>query len=278
MARKSAARKKTAAPAQDVIPLSEVLKKLFALGYFGEKPWAKVKAIRGAELAKAVKAYQKFNGIKPTGVVEPKTAHKIWRPRCGLPDFNLTMGWHECRWPMRKITYYHEIRMPGLSAEQISEAYAIAFSQWAEVCDIEPVSAASHKTANIYARSGMGRKDGLDNRGGTLAWSELPCGVNENIQLDQMYDEAEAWSFNMAVAVMCHELGHALGLPHLNDGNLMAPYYDPNVTAPQPGDIAEIVKVYGERKEKYAITQDAAPHVHGTIVINGRPYVLVPQT
>ena len=276
MARKPSAHKKTAD--KNVIPLSEVLQKLYALGYFGDKSWTKVKAIRGAELAKAIKAYQKFNGIEPTGIVEERTAHRIARARCGLPDFNLTMGGHECKWPMKKITYFQEIQMPGLSAEQISEAYAIAFSQWAEVCDIEPVLAASHQTANIYARSGVGRKNGLDNRGGTLAWSELPCGVNENIQLDQMYDEAEAWSFNMAVAVMCHELGHALGLPHLNDGNLMAPYYDPNVTAPQAGDIEEIVKVYGKRKEKYAITQDAAPHIHGTIVINGRPYVLVPQT
>jgi len=278
MTRKSAAQKKNVVADQNVIPVAEILKKLFDLGYFGAKSWAKVKTVRGAELSKAIKAYQKFNGIRATGVVEPKTAHRISRARCGLPDFNLTMGGHECRWPMRRITYYQEIRMPGLTAEQIHEAYAVAFSQWAEVCDIEPVLAASHKTANIYARSGMGRKHGLDNRGGKLAWSELPCGVDENIQLDQMYDEAEAWSFNMAVAVMCHELGHALGLPHLNDGNLMAPYYDPNVTAPQPGDIAEIVKVYGPRKEKYAITQDAAPHVHGTITINGRPYVLVPQT
>lgn len=276
MARKPAAHKKTAD--KNVIPVAEILKKLYDLGYFGDKSWEKVKKIRGSELAKAIKAYQKFNGIEPTGIVEEKTAHRIARARCGLPDFNLTMGGHECKWPMKRITYYQELNLPGLTKNQIAEAYAIAFSQWAAVCDIEPILANSHKTANIYARSGMGRSNGLDNRGGTLAWSELPCGVNENIQLDQMYDEAEAWSFNMAVAVMCHELGHALGLPHLNDGNLMAPYYDPNVTSPQAGDIEEIVKVYGKRKEKYAITQDASPHVHGAIVINGRPYVLVPQT
>lgn len=274
MARKPARKKDVA----NVIPLPEVLKKLFNLGYFGDKPWDKVKKISGTELSRAIKAYQTFNGIEPTGIVEEKTAHRIARARCGLPDFNLTMGGYECKWPMPKITYYQEIKMPGLTAEQVAEAYSIAFSQWAEVCNIEPELVTSAGSANIYAKSGMGSKHGLDNRGGTLAWSELPCGVAENMQLDQMYDEAEAWSFNMAIAVMCHELGHALGLPHLNDGNLMAPYYDPNVTTPQAGDIAEIVKVYGKRKTKYSITQDAAPHVQGTIVINGRPYVLVPQT
>jgi hypothetical protein len=73
----------------------------------------------------------------------------------------------------------------------------------------------------------------------------------------------------MAVSVICHELGHALGLPHLNAGNLMAPYYDPDVTAPQKGDIEEIVKLYGKRTQPYAITKDASPQIAGSILING---------
>lgn len=261
-----------------VIPVHEILHKLHTLGYFGELPWTKVKNIRGNDLAKAIKAYQAFNGLEPTGTVEPKTAHRIDRRRCGLPDFNLTAAGTVCKWPQTRIAYYQEIKLPGLTAEQVAEAYSIAFSQWAEVCNIEPVQAEGPNTANIYARSGVGKQNGLDNRGGTLAWSELPCGVAENIQLDQMFDEAEAWSFNMAVAVMCHELGHALGLPHLNDGNLMAPYYDPNLTTPQKGDIDEIVKLYGKRSVKYPITKDAGLKIGGTVTINGRPYVLVPKT
>jgi hypothetical protein len=272
------ARKPTAQKSEHVIPTSEILNKLFTLGYFGDTTWAKVKKIDGKDLEQAIKAYQLFNGLDPTGTVGPKTAHRIARRRCGLPDFNLTTPGHVCKWPMAKIAYYQEIKFPGMSHEQVAEAYSIAFSQWAEVCNIDPQLADSPSKANIYARSGTGKKNGLDDRGGTLAWSELPCGVAENVQLDQMFDEAEAWSFNMAVAVICHELGHALGLPHLNDGNLMAPYYDPNVTAPQKGDIAEIVKLYGKRTKKYPITKDAGLKIGGAITINGRPYVLVPQT
>lgn len=273
------ARKSSKSKEPGVLPPAEVLKKLYELGYFGTKPWAVVKKIKGVELEKAVKAYQEFHGLNPTGHVGPNTAHRINRRRCGLPDFNITAaGGKPCKWPMKKILYYHEIKMPGITDEQVRDAYDIAFSQWAEICDIEPQRAESPKTANIYAKSGTGKAHGLDNRGGTLAWSELPCDVHENIQLDQMFDEAEPWSFNMAVAVICHELGHALGLGHLNNGNLMAPYYDPNVTAPQKGDIEEMVKLYGKRTSKYSINKDAAPQVLGRIIINGRPYVLVPQT
>jgi matrix metalloproteinase-25 (membrane-inserted) len=273
--------RKPASPAAEahVLPISEILSRLHALGYFGDKTLAQAKKIRGAELQKAVRAFQKFNGLPTTGKVEPVTAHRINRRRCGLPDFNITApGGDPCKWPMPNISYYHEMRLPGLTDHQIAEAYDIAFSQWAEVCAIEPVRVDTHKKANIYARSGTGKKHGLDNKGGTLAWSELPCGVAENIQLDQMYDEAEDWSFNMAVAVICHELGHALGLPHLNAGNLMAPYYDPNVTKPQIGDVDEIVKLYGKRTTMYPITKDAGLQISGTLIINGRPYVLVPQT
>lgn len=268
-------------PAADghVLPPQEVLKYLFNLGYFGKKPWTKVKTIRGKELENAICAYQKFNGLDECGCVDDVTAHRLNRRRCGLPDFGLTdPNGEPCKWPMAKISYYHDVKMPGMTDEQVREAYDIAFSQWAEVCNIEPTRVEGPERANIYAKSGSGKKYNLDNRGGTLAWSELPCGVAENVQLDQMFDEAEPWSFNMAIAVICHELGHALGLPHLNNGNLMAPYYDPNVTTPQKGDIEEIVKLYGKRTKKYPITKDAALKVGGTIVINGRPYMLVPKT
>lgn len=271
--------KKPAAVDQHVLPIEPVLEYLYNLGYFGDRPWDNVKTIRGKELEKAIKAYQKFNGLEACGCVNDVTAHWISRRRCGLPDFNMTdHNGQPCKWPMKTIAYFHEIKMPGLTDSQVAEAYDVAFSQWAEVCDIEPQRVEKREKANIYARSGVGQAHNLDGRGGTLAWSELPCGVAANIQLDQMFDEAEPWSFNMAVAVICHELGHALGLGHLNAGNLMAPYYDPNLTTPQKGDIEEMVKRYGKRTAKYPITKDAGLKIGGTLMINGRPYVLVPKT
>lgn len=270
MARKPTAKK-------DVLPPEETLRYLFNLGYFGSLPWTKVKVIRGVELAKVVKSYQKFNGLKPDGYVGEKTAHRLSRKRCGLPDFGITAPTgSQCRWPMPDVAYYHDITLPGLTDEQVKIAYDTAFGQWAAVCNLNPRRVERKEVANIYARSGRGKKHNLDDRGGTLAWSELPCDVAPHIQLDQMFDEAEDWSFNMAVAVICHELGHALGLGHLNFGALMAPYYDPNVTKPQDEDIEEIVKLYGRRETPYQLNSSLV-QLGGEITINGQAYVLVPK-
>lgn len=271
--------KKSARPVvSDVIPLTQTLKYLFNLGYFPNKPWAEVKNTSDSAMRTVLKKYQKFNEIAVTGAVDEQTAHRLSRRRCGLPDFGLTApSGRACKWPMRKITYFNELSLPGLTKDQVHTAYDIAFNQWAEVCNIEPLRVEKKEVANIYAKSGRGKKNNLDSRGGTLAWSELPCDVSPNIQLDQMFDEAEDWSFSMAIAVMCHELGHALGLGHLNFGALMAPYYDPQVTKPQEEDIREIRRLYGKRKQPYSLTTKPVV-LDGEIIINGQAYILVPKT
>lgn len=261
---------------KNVLSTQEILRKLHAYGYFGKQPWSVTKKTSGKALEAAVREYQKFNGLEPTGVVGMRTAHTLGRYRCGLPDFNLTSGDSPCKWPHVNITYYSELKLPGMSDEQVKLAYDTAFAQWAAVCNIDPVRVDAAGKANIYARSGKGKAANLDDRGGTLAWSELPCSVTEQMQLDQMFDEAEDWSFDMAVAVICHELGHALGLAHLSRGNLMAPYYNPNVRSPQKGDIEEMVALYGKRK-KTAQNLKTDIQIAGTIMLNNKPYMLVPQ-
>jgi hypothetical protein len=262
---------------KSVLAVSEILRRLQKLGYFGEQPWAQVKKTSGKALEAAIREYQTFHGLEPTGIVGARTAHVMARHRCGLPDFNISGRSGPCRWPMKNITYYSQLTLPGLSKEQCTTAFDTAVGQWASVCDIDPIRVDGPSVANIFAKSGKGKAVGLDDRGGTLAWSELPCDVTEHMQLDQMFDEAEDWSFDMAVAVICHELGHALGLAHLSSGNLMAPYYDPKVTAPQKGDIAEMVALYGKRKKAAQTAKSNATKIAGTIMINGKPYMLVPQ-
>lgn len=147
----------------------------------------------------------------------------------------------QCKWPQRRITYFEAMLLRGMVRGDIEDTFDLAWKQWADVCDIEPARLPLFsESPNVIASQG-----GIDGPWGTLAYSYLPCGATQATQLQQKYDDGETWTPPYLLACACHEIGHALGLNHLDVGNLMAPILDPNITKPQPGDVAEILARYG---------------------------------
>lgn len=253
---------------------AQILRFLHRMGYFGDAPWSKVRAITGRRLSRAIREYQAFHGLDACGKADHSTLHRMNnRLRCGLPD--MTMSATDpalCKWQSRDLLYYTELSLPGLTRVEARRAFDTACRQWVEVCGLTLSRTTAPAKAHIYARSGSGRADGLDHRGGTLAWSEVPCDAQSQ-QMRQMYDRAEDWNYMMAVAVMCHEIGHALGLPHLARGNLMAAYYDPNVTKPQKGDIREMLVRYPGIRARLE-----TPTPQGIITFGDRKFTLRAKT
>ncbi len=240
------------------------------------------------EVGDALKKYQAFTGLEPTGMLDAVTEHKLGLPRCGIPDIQMSnTNGGQCAWPMTKVTWHQAVQLSQLPDDRIQAMFALAHQQWADVCGIEPVNVANANQANITSRQGRGRQDQLDGPMGILAYSELPCGVAPNTQLNQVYDSAENWSEKMLLAVACHEIGHAYGLSHSTVGNLMAPYYDGNITKPQSGDIAEMVARYGPPKPRPTpsptptgttpVPGDTGGEVvvpGGQVIINGKVFIL----
>lgn len=189
--------------------------------------------------------------------------------RCAMPDFATGRA---CKWPMLTVTYSPRLTLPGLTVEQILAAYQQACNEWNKVCGIRLTFSQDHGRANIYANSGK-----IDGRSGTLAWSYLPCNANQYSRMEQLYDNAEGWTYDWLVEVACHEIGHAIGISHGPKGALMYAYSGGGrVMAPQAWDIEEAVARYGVPEEPPVPAPPGGLDVSGVLIINGKVFNLNP--
>lgn len=170
---------------------------------------------------------------------------------CGLPDVIPQRG-GMCRWSKRQLVYGFRNDLPGISFEQMRAVFQDAWNAWASVCNLQAEHISTTGTpADVVIDTGH-----VDGPANTLAYSEMPCASTDRV-LEQRYDSAEAWStetpapqnYLSLYLTALHELGHAIGIPHLAAGNLMQPTYSSRITELQPGDIREAQRRYGPPKK-----------------------------
>lgn len=185
---------------------------------------------------------------------------------CGADPLRLAMAESQvCAFPRNRdggpvrIGWYYTGILPGWSEGNQRAAFVEAWQAWEEVCGLQAIWFDSSSKALGYHADG--KLEGivaintvrLDGASGVLADSYLPCGT---VRIRQRYDTSEAW-INAErppsnridlVRVAAHEIGHAIGLPHIANGNLLQPMYSTAIRKPQSGDIAEAVRRYGPRR------------------------------
>lgn len=160
------------------------------------------------------------------------------------------------KWNKTDLKWFIADRLPGLSVNDLTAAYAEAFAGWQAVCGLEFSQTLNHRDADFLILSRA-----IDGANGTLAEHQLPPGDDRTLR--GWFDVGEKFDIGPPiprgyvdlVAVACHEFGHGIGIDHLRpDGNLMNPFYNPAIRRPQRDDIAEAVRRYGP-----PITDPAAP-------------------
>ena len=167
---------------------------------------------------------------------------------CGALDVRAVRG-AAAAWRKRELSYHVTGSLPGVAAQDFRDCAARAFAQWQEVTPLTFAPAAPGAGPDVVLTTGR-----IDGPYGVLAWSELPDGSDR--QLTQKYDSSERYVIAERpaqgridlLAVMAHEIGHALGLDHAPAGapDLMAPTYRPGLRTLQPGDVQRVQALYGK--------------------------------
>jgi hypothetical protein len=222
------------------------------IAYYYQEPTRGVLTAQTVE--EHVKTIQSQLGMEVTGQIDLNTVKTLEHtPRCGIPDYTKSGAQAVTSWGQRKLTYFIERFVRGLSTSDQADIIKLAFDQWTEVANIQFERVSDSKNANLVLSTGSGRADNFDGPGNTLAWAYLPPSLNYRGQLLMRFDLDETWINDpnsrgiLMRNVACHEFGHMLGLEHSrNSRALMAPYYSPGVAKPQAqDDIPRIQALYG---------------------------------
>jgi hypothetical protein len=172
-------------------------------------------------------------------------------------------GWTEGRRGSAQLTYSIGAVSPKLGRERMLETIQRALAEWSKYVQVDFAltddPSAKRNLNFLFATGPHGDPFPFDGPGRTLAHSFYPADVNpEPIAGDLHFDNAENWQTGINpdfFAVVLHELGHALGLGHMNKpGAVMYPYYR-RFEGLQPLDIEAIRKIYAARVE----VSDGAP-------------------
>lgn len=210
---------------------------------------------------KAVASWQDFHGRPVTGTLSAFDQNYMVQPRCGIADIMEVSGDGVRQWGIKEITvsqYMSAAGMTNLNAQQIIDAYQGAVDSWNAVCGLKMrvVEWTGTGKTNIWARAAV-----IDGRGSTLAWSYLPNDDSgASTRLEQRFDPGENWNKQYFQGVAAHELGHAIGLDHINNQSaLLYPYARQGVFLPQKLDIAQVVKRYGNPSPQSTTTTTPTP-------------------
>lgn len=206
----------------------------------------------------ALKSYQAFHGLPPTGVLDVGTEAQMNLPRCGFPDrpgggnrvgaFVLS----GLQWSRTDLTYrISKSTRTGLSFDLVESAVETAFSLWSDVTPLTFTRVDPDADANIDIRFEV-RSHGdpypFDGPFNVLAHAFFPQDGRAHFDDEENWDVAFPPSTGPIdlISVAAHEFGHLLGLEHTSvRGALMFPSYSGPQRFLAQDDIGAIQSLYG---------------------------------
>mgnify|MGYP003662962043 CR=1 FL=1 len=145
-----------------------------------------------------------------------------------------SLGWDGAGLGSAELTYYIGNSPDSLSQADTDAAIETALQAWSNVIDVTFVETDQSRLNNSIDITFTN----IDGGGGTLAQAYFPDDVNPaRIAGDIQFDIADAWEVGNSLGnqafdlvwVAAHEIGHALGLDHIDiAGTVLAPFVSAN--------------------------------------------------
>jgi Matrixin/Putative peptidoglycan binding domain len=221
----------------------------------------------------ALRIYQRFHNLPPTGELDEATVSQMSNPRCGFPDLHDIAGASSFevqgnRWRTTDLKYAFQNFSSDLSQEKTRDAITAAFRLWSNVTPLTFLEVSVGQKPHIrirFATGAHGDGNPFDGPGGrVLAHAFFPPTHGGSIAGDAHFDEAETWDATLPipagrydlVTVAAHELGHSLGLNHSSvAGAIMQPTFGSGTSHRflHQDDIRGIQSIYGTRPEGVSI-------------------------
>ncbi|KAL3984702.1 Matrixin family protein [Acanthocheilonema viteae] len=184
----------------------------------------------------ALKRFQKFAGLKPTGKLDAATENKMQQKRCGRPDIIALRQQGKYKWEKNDLTYTIESLANELSESEVREALRKACDIWSAVIPLTLNERSKNADITVaFARRMHNDPWPFDGQGGILAHATLPSSGILHFDSDEkwVYMNPKAISNDDntdVLQVSVHEIGHILGLEHSSDSDsIMAPFYQESV-------------------------------------------------
>ncbi len=145
-----------------------------------------------------------------------------------------SLGWDGPGQGAAELSYHIGNTPPNLAQAAVESAIETALEAWSNVIDVQftQISQPNQRDSIDFTFGS------IDGAGGTLAQAYLPDDLNPpRIAGDVEFDLSESWEIGNAlgnsafdlVHVAVHEIGHALGVDHLDvSGSVMAPFVSPS--------------------------------------------------